>query len=74
MTFQKWVAEFGGARKLSRKLGVTKQVVHFWMRREGTPKTLTILRILALSDDKLSYYDVIRSTSPKFKRGKVGKV
>lgn len=60
--FQQWVDAYGGAEKVALDLHVTVHAVHHWMKRKGWPKVLIILRIISLSEGKLSFEDIVRST------------
>lgn len=60
--FQQWVDAYGGAEKVALDLHVTVHAVHHWMKRKGWPKVLIILRIISLSDGKLSFEDIVYST------------
>lgn len=63
--FHRWVAAYGGVDKLAKELGVTSQVVKYWLRRRGWPKVKNILDIVRLSGGKLTFEDVVNGTKPR---------
>lgn len=65
MTFRDWVTKCGGAGAVARKLGVSKETVLFWLKRRGNPKTLTIAKMIKLSDGALTFNEIVNGTSKK---------
>lgn len=67
-TFKQWVKNCGGPPQVAEVLGVTRQVVSFWLRGEGTPKVDTMLKMVKLSRNKLKLYEIIEYTTRNKKR------
>ncbi len=70
--FQRWVTENGGHKRVAAKLGVSEHSVTYWYKQRGSPQVDTILKLLRLSKDVLTYASIIESTHPKFKKRRAG--
>lgn len=62
-TLKAWVKDQGGALSAAKKLKVTKQVVHYWLRGCGSPRVTMMLRLIKISNGRLSIYDLINETT-----------
>ncbi len=58
-TLKDWVYDQGGALSAGQKLGVTDQAVWKWLRGDGAPRIKTMQKIVRLSNDKLTIFDLI---------------
>lgn len=63
MTFKQWVKDYGGPDAVAKKLRVTPHAVRYWMNRTYQPRIPKILKLVALSKNKLTVESVIRDTS-----------
>ncbi len=68
--FARWVDEYGGSVLLAARLRVTPAVVRLWVRGGGSPRAMTIQRIVDLSAGKLTYSAILRDTRSNMKRSK----
>lgn len=65
MKFQTWVKEQGGPNELAVKLGTSPQRVTHWLNRVATPRPPMLVRLVVMSRGKLTYSEIIKSTSKK---------
>jgi transposase len=63
MKFKTWVVEQGGAKEVSKILGVTPHTVRTWLRSEATPRVEVMARIITKSKNKIKYQDIIKETA-----------
>lgn len=65
--FQSWIDDSGGIHKVAKKLGTTRTAVWGWYHRRGWPKVDTIVKILKLSNGRLTFEKIVDSTKPQSK-------
>lgn len=68
--FRTWVAEQGGPDRLSVKLGVHRDTIYKWLRREAVPNLRAMAEIHALSNGKINHGVVLAHVLPPTRRGR----
>lgn len=63
MTLQSWVKKMGGPQEVAVILEVTNHAVRRWLRKESAPRTDTMIKIVNLTKGKVSYKDIVESTT-----------
>jgi len=58
-----WVEDFGGIKKLASALKIGEHQVRAWLRGDATPHTKNILRLIKLSNNKLTFETIVKETS-----------
>lgn len=58
--FERWVRQFGGAKKLSKALKVSQPSVQNWLKGYCLPGLKAAIAIVKLADGKLSFEDIAK--------------
>lgn len=60
MKFKKWVDAQGGARVVSRLLGVHQDTIYKWIREGHMPRVSHLLKLVNLSQGAFTIEDIVR--------------
>lgn len=66
--FARWVEKFGGVAKLAARLRVTETIVRLWLRGKGSPRAMTIHRLVTISEGQLTYAQILADTRRNMKK------
>lgn len=66
--FKKWVDNYGGTKRLAKKLGTTEAAVYHWLSGKGWPKVDTIRDIIKISKNELTFSDIVGPARPSMRR------
>lgn len=57
MKIRQWIMDFGGVLKLARAIGVSRQIIYYWMEGGSFPRRLSIDKIAELSKGAVTIAD-----------------
>jgi transcriptional regulator with XRE-family HTH domain len=62
LPLKEWIDRYG-RHALAERLGVTIRAVNMWAQGHSAPRIDTIMRIIALSENTISFEDVVAGTT-----------
>lgn len=66
--FRKWIYKEGGPVALGASLGIEPPTIRAWLRRETSPKAVTMRDIIRYAKGDLTYDDIIDGTKGKSRK------
>ncbi len=64
LSFQDFVDEYGGPKKISQALGVTDRVVYEYYNKKLCPSAHVMFKLVSLSLGRLDYNAIVHSCYP----------
>lgn len=58
-----WIDKYGGIPAIAKELEVTEWTVRVWLRGDGSPSAMNIMKLIVLSKGKLSFQQIYKETS-----------